>query len=228
MFKKIATLAALAASSFGLASASTIFFEDFETPQIKQKWYVFDEFGNFVTVDGSGIEIQKSGTVKDSNGDPVMAYDGTQYVELDSDSQRGGSSSDTNSSMAAEVAFVEGHKYRITFAYRPRTNKNNDNGIRVSVGSLDSNNGTFTASLPPLGTADGRKSTQPDWELVSFDFIAGAMDNSFVLAAFGKENELGGFVDAVSVTDLSSIPLPAGVMLMGTGLFVLARRRRAV
>ena len=69
----------------GAAQAAVVFEDSFETPGNSRNWQVYQNFGVWSTTSGRGIEIQRSGVV-------VTAHDGNQYVELDSDRRRGGSS----------------------------------------------------------------------------------------------------------------------------------------
>lgn len=215
--KRIAAIAA-ALASFGVADAATIFTEGFEGPQIGRSWYVYDTFGQFVTVDGAGIEIQRSGTV-------VNAYEGHQYVELDSDFQVTPNPGEgANSAMAAFLNLDAGQQYTISFAYQPRTNRANDNGISVSVGSL-TDNGQGARSFDSrslLGTVDGVRSQYGGWQVISMVFTAALGDNALMFAAGGRENELGGFLDDIKVAET---PVPAGIVLFGTGLAAMFARR---
>jgi hypothetical protein len=198
------------------ASAAPVFFEGFENPDIGQRWNVYDGFGQFVTTEGMGIEVQRSGTV-------VAAYEGNQYIELDSDNQVSpyGDARGSNTSMAALVDLVAGQRYEVNFAYRPRTNTIDDNGISVAIGSLAGRSFTMSQSL---GDVDARRSDQNAWRVVTMVFTALTGDNAVQFAAFGRENELGGFIDAV---EIEAVPLPAGALLFATGGLIFARRRRA-
>lgn len=228
MFKTALTaLAAVAA--LGSAHSATIFTESFEG-DIGRSWYVYDSFNQFMTVEGSGIEIQRSGTV-------VNAYDGNQYVELDSHKGNGGdrNAATTNSAMAAFVGLQALKDHTLSFAYRPRTNNTLDNGIMVAIGNLavDSQTGAriFTQSQQLL-SVDGLRNQQNAWEIITASFVAGVGDNAILFAAFGDDNTLGGFIDFVNVdVDLSNVaetPLPGGAILLGSAIAFAARVRRRV
>ena len=224
-FRITAALAATTATCLGVANASTLVFEeDFEGTQIDQSWQVFDTFGQFSTIEGAGIEVQRDGTV-------VHTPDGQQYIELDSDKSKGGDAdaATTNTSMAAVVNLVEGAMHTLTFLYQPRTNNADDNGIAVSIGDLDitDTDRTFTSSMD-LGSVDGTREESGGWQLITLTFLAAAGDNAIMFSAFGNDNTLGGFIDDVKIyADMGSVPLPAGGLLLGTGLIALARCRRA-
>ncbi|MEM1409123.1 MAG: hypothetical protein AAGG79_00070 [Pseudomonadota bacterium] len=220
-----------AASAFllaGPAHAASIFFEGFETPDIMQDWFVYDEFGQFDTVSGAGIEVQQSGTV-------VNAFEGNQYVELDSDFQvTANPGQGSNSAMATFLNLVAGRSYALTFAYQPRTNSLNDNGISVDVGVFtDGGQGARSFSVTnALGQVDGQSSdfvgasdAVDGWKVFKFVFEALDGDNALMFSANGNENELGGFIDAINVAET---PAPAGFVLLASGLGLLATRRRRV
>jgi hypothetical protein len=199
----------------GSGHAATIFEDGFEGTQIGSAWTVVTDFGAWTTTHGAGIEVQRSGTV-------VPAFEGRQYIELDSDEQvtQRDPVHGSNSAMATILDLAEGQTYRVSFAYRPRTNNEDDNGISVSVGQLIGQMFTATRSI---GQASARRSEQNEWRTVSMVFTALAGDNALQFAAFGAENELGGFIDDVNV---SSVPVPAAALLFATGAGVFARRKR--
>lgn len=210
-FLSVAMFCAAFAST--AVQAGTVFSDSFESPEING-WKVFQDVGGWITSAGAGIEIQSNGTLAGVN-----AYDGNQYVELDSDSGNGGLSSSTNSAMTRTLDLTSG-TYRLEWYYRPRTNTFGDNIINVylagaSEGLFDhliaSSNSTFEA-------ASG-------WLHQSVDFTVDGADNLYALsfAAGGIENELGGFVDQVS---LSRVPEPGTVALLGVGLVGLGIARR--
>lgn len=214
---------ALAASFLALAPVAAnaaIFSEDFDGQSMSKRWDVFNSVGQFVTTDGAGIEVQRSGTVVADYSAPGIG----NYIELDSDEQvtKRDRSYGSNSSMAALVDLKAGQEYEVSFAYRPRSNRENDNGIKVSLGSLVGD--MFTESQE-VGRVDGRRSEQNAWRVVTFIFTALAGDNAIQFSAFGRANEYGGLLDSIEVTET---PLPAGGVLIATGLaaYVGSRRRR--
>ncbi|NNU16890.1 hypothetical protein HK107_11230 [Parvularcula sp. ZS-1/3] len=225
--KMIAAALAGAALMTASADAAVVFTEGFEGQQISSRWRVFDNFGQFMTIDGAGIEIQRSGTV-------VTAYEGNQYVELDSHKGNGGdvNAATSNTSMAALANLVAGAQHSVTFAYRPRTNNYNDNGIAVSIGNLDTSGAepVFTQSMQ-IGSVDGRRRDQNAWHVVTMNFLAGVGDNAIMFRAFGSDNTLGGFLDDIAIeADLTdvNVPLPGAAFLLGTGIALMARSRRRV
>lgn len=218
IFKSFAVAATLVGSTLSAANAGTIFFDSFEEPDVA-RWSVFQTVGTWSSIAGTGIEIQNGRALG------VDTFHGDQYVELDSDSRKGGiSSPNTNSTMLTELDFMPGQQYEISFAYRPRTNQGgDDNGIQLFAGDYD---GTELVSEMILASVSETLMDQPGWTMVSVVFTAMADTNAFGFRAFGKDNSLGGFIDAVSV---SAVPVPAAALLFGSGLaaFGAARRKRA-
>jgi hypothetical protein len=172
------------------------------------KWDVYETIPGWTTLSGRGIEIQATGVV-------VNAQDGVLYVELDShpNSKLGGS---TNSSMYQDVMLGVGN-YLLTFWYRPRTNTANDNGIQVQF----NNQAVYNVS-----TTTGAQNFWAKQEVLLQSTSAGSQRIAF--GATGTANQLGGFIDNVSLT--AQVPEPATLGLIGgalTALGLLGRKRIA-
>lgn len=220
-FKVLATASALAvAAMVGSASAATLYFsDDFESPNNTQSWQVYQTFGEWETTSGSGIEIQVTGAVTG-----VSANSGDQYVELDSDNERGGlPGQPKNSSMTTELNLIAGN-YIVEWYYQPRTATPNDNKIGVYLAGASQ--GTFFATL--LGSENSVRTAITDWVKVTYEFYVDGKDNDYLLTfrAEGISNELGGYIDDVSV---SRVPVPAAgfMLLAGIGGLAAFRRRKS-
>jgi hypothetical protein len=201
------------------AGAATIFSDDFESPNNSQNWQVYQTFGDWESTSGTGIEIQTNGTVGG-----VSARSGDQYVELDSDTSRGGVAGTTNSSMTTFLNLVGG-TYLVEWYYQPRTNTPGSNNIGVYL--VGDSATTLFDNL--LGSVNSTSVLTPDWVKVSYTFTVTGLDNLYALTfrAEGTSDSLGGYIDDVSV---AAVPVPAaGFLLLGAlgGLAALRRRKTA-
>ncbi|NRA31166.1 MAG: hypothetical protein HRU11_13005 [Parvularculaceae bacterium] len=206
------SLVAIAITSWvggGSAIAAAVFSENFDSFNIGRSWGIYDQAGQFVDTTGAGIEVQRSRTV-------VAAHSGNQLLEMDARK---------NASIAALVDLEVGATYEVSFAYRPRTNRSGDNGVSVSIGTLD---GRSFSSSQFLGTADGRRNDQNAWTTVSYVFTAVSGENALHFAGSGRSNGLGGLLDSISVErtgDALATPIPGAALLFVSGIGGLAWRR---
>lgn len=219
MTKSISTiaLAALVAlGTGGAATAATVVNGSFEdvsggkTLVNGGNWKVYDQITGWATTAGEGIEVQTNTIIK--------AQDGNNYVELDSHPNNGLNGATTNSTMVQDILLAVG-RYQLSFWYSPRTSDAGTNGISYSVGDLLIGSITGPGSNPV--TAVGK------WTEVLAEFtVTTAGSYKLTFAAGGTANQLGGFIDNVSV---SAVPLPAGGLLLLTALggLAAARRRKA-
>jgi hypothetical protein len=166
-----------------------------------RSWDVWDEIGNWKTTRGAGIEVQTRRTV--GGADPQA---GDYYVELDSH-PRGGS----NSTMAQDVALGVG-SYRLSYWYQPRTKRAGDNSLAVFWDGVE------------IASHDETTLTQAGWvqHIADVD-VTTAGDHTLAFAARGTANSFGAFVDSV---ELTPVPLPGALPLLGAGLAGLAYLRR--
>jgi len=157
----------------------------------KRAWDVFDYLPGWATSYGNGIELQKNIV--------TLSQDGSHHVELDSHAH--GSS---NAAMTQTLdSLTVGADYLLEFFYKPRTNKNNDNGINVYWydSAVD-----FNSGMDPVLVADSTRRLTPSWDLQSVSFLAETDSMDLTFAAFGAQNSLGGLIDNVSLEQLTLLP----------------------
>lgn len=181
---------------------------------LNSNWDVYTDIPGWSTASGYGIEVQASGTV-------VTAHSGNLYIELDSHPY-GTNPASTNSSMFQSVNFGVGN-YILSFYYRPRTNTLNDNGIQVRLGASVLTNVDNTTS-----GANGNQ-----WTLYTTNFAVNSAGNqNLIFEATGIANQLGGFIDTVSlVRDPNTptneeVPEPSTYALVGGTLLAAGYLRR--
>ncbi|MEM1076072.1 MAG: VPLPA-CTERM sorting domain-containing protein [Pseudomonadota bacterium] len=172
-------------------------------------WDVFHAIPGWTKGDGTtGIEVQTT------NALGIKPHSGDHYIELDSEGNR---TQPSNSSMQQTVILDAG-RYALSFWYRGRPGTTDgSNGITSAIG-----NGILDI-LEVNSGLDGL--AKNDWTRITRRFTVDNdnTETTLVFAAVGRNDELGGFVDTVSI---SAIPLPAGAWLILSGLAGLGVMRR--
>lgn len=203
LFYGAAVVGALAFA--GAAQASNIVVNgSFENPAIANGTYIF-------TDDLFGWTIGGDKMVEVRNNVAGAAYDGNNYVELDSDVG--------NMGIWQTLTTVIGQAYQISFAYAPRMNQPaSTNPIAVTW------NGVALPGSPFTGTGG---SSGNNWVVYTFNVVADSVASTLKFGAVGTSDTYGGGIDAVSV---SAVPLPGAALLFGSALLgagVLRKRRAA-
>jgi hypothetical protein len=173
-------------------------------------WDVFMDLPGWTTILGNGIELQRNVVTNSHHED--------HHVELDSHS-RIGSNSVMNQSL---YSLTIGADYLLTFYYKPRTNKKNDNKIKVFWYNDTTNfSPTMTASL----VANSTKKLDRNWIEQSVILTADSTQMNLSFGAFGKENTLGGLIDNISLMKVNEISEPAVFTLFALFVsFILFRQ----
>jgi hypothetical protein len=198
-------IVALALIAPGLAGAQNIVrngsFE--ETNQPSGTWNVYNTITGWSTLQGPGIEVRDNvaGT----------AYDGSNFVELDSHS---------NSWMGQTLTTTAGVDYILSFFYSPRM------GVAAASNGIDVLWGNSLLNASPI-TGNGVGLTNNSWTQYSFT-VRGTGSDLLSFRAVGISDSYGGSLDAVRVI-AAPVPEPetyamllAGLMFVG---FVMRRRQ---
>lgn len=187
------------------AQANLILNESFEQPQIaNHSWQVFNSIVGWTTSFGAGIEIQNNMT--------GSAYDGNQFVELDSH---------YNSAMYQQVNTQAGLKYTLSYAYSPRP------GQPVTTTPI---NLLINGSTVQTEASSGIGNNNTVWTIYKYTFIGSGSDR-IEFSADGTSDSLGGYIDLVQMT---AVPEPstiiAGALLLlpfGAGAVRSIRKNRS-
>jgi len=194
------------------ASFGAVFNTNLQSYENKRRsWDVFYTLPDWMTVFGNGIELQKNVVTRSQHG--------KHHVELDS--HKYGSS---NSVMTQTInSLTVGEDYLLEFYYKPRTNRKNDNGINVFWQDSSLN---FDINMQTSFVAESTRRSTPHWIKKSTVLTANSDSMNLSFGSFGRQNTLGGLVDNVSLTRVSSVPEPATIVLLLLGFTLLITRKR--
>jgi len=121
-----------------------------------------------------------------------LPSEGTQYAELDSDTE--GPSGSTNGESAStmisqDIPTIPGKNYKLTFDFSPRPNKGDtENVLGISWGGVNES---------PISAVGG---AQTNWTPYTFNFTATTSLTTLMFKDLGISNSEGTFLDNVSLT----------------------------
>ncbi len=188
----------LASALFASTAQAQVVNGSFEAnSQANGTWNIYS---NLVGWQGGagGIELR--------NNVAGAAYDGSNYIELDT----------TQNSLASQVLTTTPGSYILSFAYSAREHVNAaSNGIEAWW------NGSLVASLTGNGSNSGN-----NWALYSYMVQGGSPTSTLEFRAVGTSDSYGGSLDAVSITAAVPEPETYAMMLAGLGLMAMVAKRR--
>jgi hypothetical protein len=167
------------------------------------QWGVYPSIPGWLSNVGTGIEVQYGAVAPGNN----------HYVELDSHPPFSGSSSGTNSNMFQTITgLITGQQYVLQFDYWSRT------GTDSSL---------IQVTLDKIFNTDTSGYNNMAWTTISKTFTWTGTGGQGILTflALGDPDQLGGFIDNVSLT-AAPVPVPAAVWMLGTALVGLVGVRR--
>lgn len=199
-----AALVAAAVTGSGMASAATVNLVNngsFEAPDIGNGYVLTGTLPGWTVEAGAQVEVRQNTA--------GAAFDGQQYVELDST---------RNMSIWQEIQTVIGQAYQISFAYAPREGRSAaDNPIAATWNGVALPGSPFTGTGASSGNA---------WSVYTFNIVADSVLSTLKFSGVGDSTSYGGSLDAVSV---SAVPLPGAALMFGSALLGAGalRRRKA-
>lgn len=165
----------------------------FEEPNIRPGSYQF-----LPSIPGWSLLPGSRGTIEVQNNVAGSAFDGAQFVELDSRAVSG---------IFQDLATEIGKTYQLEFAFSARPGVA-QNLLNIKLG------GNLVDSL----SASGVGLSNTSWQLYKYSFVATSTITRLSFDNFGEfSNSLGTYIDAISVT-AARVPEPASML----GILTLA------
>lgn len=195
------------------ATAATIINGSFEDNVLANgTWKIFNSTVNDGTHSTALVNGWSSGTqgIEIRNNVAGQAYDGVNFVELDTDA---------NSLAYQGIATTSGELYTVSFAYSTRP------GV---TGPADTNNLSVFWNGSNLGTFGGinASSSMNNWVIYSVQVVGTGGLDQLKFQATGTSDSYGGSLDAISITTPVPEPEIYAMMVAGLGLMGFVARRR--
>jgi hypothetical protein len=167
------------------ARAGLIVNGSFETPtQTAGTWSIYTSIPGWDTTSGDGIEVR--------NNVAGTAYDGVNFVELDSYS---------NSAMSQDVTTIPLSKYNLSYYYAPRS------GVSAASNYIE-----LYFNDVRIDNITGDDQSNSGWNLRSF-LVTGTGSDTITFKAAGTSDSYGGSIDKVSM-DLAAVPDAGSTLLL--------------
>lgn len=204
--KTLVTLNGIAAIAFGAAAANAdvvnhVTNGSFEQSPFELGWKLFDQIPGWTPSNGVQIELQR-------NFSGWQAQDGTYYAELDSHGP-----GDGPLGIYQDIATVEGQAYDLELWFSPRP------GVASNILEVH-----WNGQILGTTNASGTGLNNTEWQQLTYSVTATADTSRLEFRLGDTRNNLGTFIDNVSVN--VAVPAPGVVAMMGVVGPLAARRRR--
>jgi hypothetical protein len=197
--------AGIVGAAGGEAKANLITNGSFEDPAISDPWFTY--FAGSGDLLGWGVG---GASVDVVNGDlfGVPAYDGIQFLDIAGSPGPGG--------IAQDFATDVGQQYQLTFFYIPR-------GFSAKV-TFVTGSASYVDDIVDIGATG--------WQQYSRTYTALHPISTLIFQSQPGGDSDGVYIDAISVEEVSAVPEPSSMALLGigacvSGLGAAHRRRRA-
>lgn len=216
MKKQIVTIATLVLATAVLAHPATansnqnlLVNGSFEEHVVIGNWNLFSDVPGWNLIDGPGIEIQRGVGGWD-------AFDGEQWIELDSDQNGPGGgfiAGETGSSTITQtVQTVIGQTYMLNLGFSPRPGID-DNHLIIR----------WNDDVIYEAEASGIGLDNTSWEEISILVHADSNESVLEFADHSVNDTLGTLIDGIS---LMSVPAPGAISMLAIPLVFGRTRRR--
>ncbi|WP_025869766.1 DUF642 domain-containing protein [Methylobacillus glycogenes] len=204
---KIAIISALAFASAGVQAANIVQNGSFEADNIGNAAWTY--LNSVTGWQSNGVfEIQKGATQGGQAGFNAEAYDGIQYLELNSTKL---------TSVWQNLSTVNGASYTLSFAFSGRPDT--PNGLKS----------TFEVYWGDVKLINSSAKAKSDWVEYTFEDLVATGSNTqlkFVSLGPTAAPSYGSYLDGVTVTAAVPEPSTYGMLALGLGVMGLMTRRQ--